>query len=206
MNKIELVRKYLLYVIYVLLITCIQVSFPDKMSLNGQIADLMFVFVVLTAYFFGLKDGIVVGIVVGILRDCFAAPAIIGFGGKVVSSVGIGAFTMFGVAVLSATVFTIKIKRKIVFALVTLVSVTLAYKLVGHGIIFLWTKLFSQTVYRLSFKQLVVDSILTQILLNLIAFVPLYLLLRFAGPYRKGVNPKLKSMDRREVDSSWLTI
>ena len=95
MNKVELIRKVALYSVYILFLTCFQVSFPDKLSLNGQIADLMFVFVVLVAYMFGLKDGIIIGLIVGILRDCFAAPAVIGLNGSVVSSVGIGAFLLF---------------------------------------------------------------------------------------------------------------
>lgn len=206
MNKVEIIRKYAVYTVYIILISCFQVSFPDKLSFNGQIADLMMVFVVLVAYFYGLKDGIIVGISVGILRDCFAAPAIVGFGGSVTSSIGIGAFTMFAVSVFSASVFTMKIKRKIIFALVTLLSVTVLYKLFGHAIIFVWTKIFSQAVYSLSIKELVVDSVLTQLLLNAIAAVPLYLLIRFAGPYSKGINPKLRSQEGRGADSSWLTI
>ena len=135
MNKVELVRKILVYTVYVLFLTCFQVSFPDKLSLNGQIADLMFVFVVLAAYMFGIKDGIIIGIIVGVLRDCFAAPAVVGFNGSVVSSVGIGAFTLFAVSVFSASVFTVKIKRKPAFALLTLICATLLYKVFGQGII-----------------------------------------------------------------------
>ena len=206
MNKVEIIRKYAVYAVYIIFLTSFQVSFPDKLTFNGQIADLMFVFVVLVAYFFGLKDGIIVGLCVGILRDCYAAPAILSYGGSVTSSIGIGAFTMFAVAVFSASVFTIKIKRKIIFALVTLLTITALYKFVGHGIIFIWTKIFSQAVYRLSFKELVVDSVLTQMLLNVVAAVPIYLLIRFVGPYSKGVNPKLRSQEGKGADSSWLTI
>jgi len=206
MSKVEIVRKYALYSVYILLLTCIQVSFPDKLSLNGQIADLMFVFVVLVSYYYGLIDGIVIGLIVGILRDCFAAPAIIGFNGNVVSSVGIGAFALFGVSVFSASVFTVRIKRKFAFALLTLVCATLLYKFFGHGIIFIWTKIFSGSLYRLSFKELIIDSVLTQLLLNVIAFLPIYVLLRFAGPYKRLKNPKLQAQEGRGTDNSWLTI
>lgn len=206
MNKVELIRKIVVYSVYILFLTCFQVSFPDKLSLNGQIADLMFVFVVLVAYMFGLKDGIIIGIIVGVLRDCFAAPAVIGFSGSVVSSVGIGAFTLFAASVFSATVFTIKIKRKPAFALLTLISVTALYKIVGHGTIYIWTRIFSKTIYQLSAKELFVDSIFTQIFLNILAAIPLYLLLRFVGPYKKGQNPMIRAQEGKGADSSWLTI
>ena len=206
MNKVELIRKIVVYSVYILFLTCFQVSFPDKLSLNGQIADLMFVFVVLVAYMFGLKDGIIIGIIVGVLRDCFAAPAVIGFSGSVVSSVGIGAFTLFAASVFSATVFTIKIKRKPAFALLTLISVTALYKIVGHGTIYIWTRIFSKTIYQLSAKELFVDSIFTQIFLNILAAIPLYLLLRFVGHYKKGQNPMIRAQEGKGADSSWLTI
>ncbi|MCR5803576.1 MAG: hypothetical protein K6G47_04885 [Clostridia bacterium] len=206
MNKVELIRKIVVYSVYILFLTCFQVSFPDKLSLNGQIADLMFVFVVLVAYMFGIKDGIIIGLIVGILRDCFAAPAVIGLTGSVVSSVGIGAFLLFSVAVFSASVFTIKIKRKPAFALLTLISVTALYKIFGHGIIFIWTRVFSKTLYHLSAKELFIDSIFTQIFLNILAAIPIYLLLRFVGPYKKGQNPMLSAQEGRGADSSWLTI
>ena len=47
MNKVEIIRKYAVYAVYIIFLTSFQVSFPDKLTFNGQIADLMFVFVVL---------------------------------------------------------------------------------------------------------------------------------------------------------------
>ena len=70
------IRKIVVYAIYIILISSIQVSFPDAFSLFGQTADLMFVFVVLAGYFNGFWDGAVVGFVCGLIRDVFSPPAV----------------------------------------------------------------------------------------------------------------------------------
>ena len=59
-----LIRKILVYIVYVFLICCFQVSFPDIMTYRGQVADLMLIFTVVVAYFFGFFDGAIVGIAV----------------------------------------------------------------------------------------------------------------------------------------------
>ena len=205
--RIDLIRKIALYAVYIILLTCFQVSFPDKLSFNGQIAGLMFVFVVLSAYMFGFRDGVIVGIIVGVLRDSFAAPAVIDFGGNTITSVGIGAFVMFSAAVFGATVFTIKIKRKVPFAFLTVLTATVTYKLIGHSVIWVWNAVFSDNNYRLSASQIIIDSVGTQVLLNLACAIPIWLLLRFAGPYKKGINPALEDKGLMlGGDSSWLTI
>ena len=42
------VRKIIVYAVYIILLSSIQVSFPDAFSFAGQTADLVFVFVVLS--------------------------------------------------------------------------------------------------------------------------------------------------------------
>lgn len=205
MNKQGLIRKIIVYAIYVMILTCFQVSFPDKISFNAQIADLMFVFVALVAYYYGIIDGIIIGLVVGVLRDCFAAPAISSFNGSITTSVGIGAFVMFLTAVFSATVFTQKMHRKMSFAIITVSVATLVYKVLGHAVIKIWMIVFSTSSYSLSIKEVAIDSILIQILLNVISALPLIFLLRFAGPYKNGVNPAL-SKNEIGGDQLWLTI
>lgn len=205
MNKKGLVRKILVYSVYILFIACFQVSFPDKLTFGTQIADLMFVFVALVSYYFGLLDGIVVGLIVGLLRDAFAAPAVTSLNGSTVSSVGIGAFVMFAVAVFCANAFTFHMHRKFSFAMISVISSTVIYKLLGHIVIKLWTLMFSQSSYNLSLQEVFIDSLLVQLVLNIIVALPLILLLRFAGPYSKGVNPSLID-DERGGRRTWLTI
>lgn len=204
-SKLSLIRKILVYAVYIIFLTCFQVSFPDKISFGAQIADLMFVFVSLVSFYYGLIDGIVVGIIVGILRDCFAAPAISSFNGGVTNSVGIGAFLLFLVAVFSATVFTQKMHRRFSFALITVITSTLIYKCLGHLVIKIWTSVFTASSYNLGIKEIFVDSILFQILLNVLIALPLIILLRFVGPYKNGVNPALMK-NETGGKQSWLVI
>jgi len=93
-NRPTLIRKIAVYAAYILLITTIQVTFPGVISLKGLHPDMMLALVVLCSYMFGFGDGIVVGALVGILRDYFAGPSITSVDGSVVASTGIGLLMM----------------------------------------------------------------------------------------------------------------
>ena len=205
MRRKQLVRKIVVYAIYILLITTFQVTFPGVISLSGLHPDLMFVMVVLCAYMFGFYDGIIVGVLVGFIRDYFSAPSISSLDGTVVSSVGIGLFVMIAVAALGSSFFTRRIERNFLLAFLSVVFITLLYKLAGHFVIYIWTSVLSDVSYNMDLKQALLKSILPQTALNLFASVPLYLMLKFMGPYKGGVNPVLID-EKGKVDNSWLTM
>lgn len=200
-----LIRKVLVYIVYTLSICCFQVSFPQIMTFRGQVADLMLIFTVVTAYFFGFFDGAVVGICVGLLRDYFAAPAIATLGGNTVSALGLGILLMFLASVFGSSFFTTRMRRNALFAFVAVSAATVIYKISGHILIRMWTGLVLHNTYNMTFKQILLDSILPQLLLNIIATLPIVLLLRFMGPYSKGINPKI-NVDGGLEDDLWLKI
>ena len=175
MNRPVLIRRILVYAIYIFLFACLQVSFPHFLSFHGQVADLMLVFTALAGYFYGFYDGIVVGVAVGVLRDYFAGPSING------------------------------LRRNVPFAFASVAFCTLVYKATGHILIRLWTVLIFKQPYNLTILDVLLDSILPQILLNVVAAVPIIILLRFAGPYKKGINPTLAAKGDTE-DGLWLVI
>ena len=175
------------------------------MSFHGQVADLMLVFTALAGYFYGFYDGIAVGIAVGILRDYFAGPAVNGLDGKPNPAVGIGLLVMFLTGALASSFFTVRMRRNVPFAFASVAFCTLVYKAAGHILIKLWTVLIFRHAYNLTIIDVLVDSILPQIMLNVIAALPIILLLRFAGPYRKGINPTLAAKGDTE-DDLWLVI
>ena len=72
MKKKPLIRKIIVYALYIVLLSSVQVSFSDKLSLMGQIADLMLVFVIISGYLFGARDALVVGLATGFIRDYFS--------------------------------------------------------------------------------------------------------------------------------------
>ena len=95
MNQRKLIRKIVVYAVYILLLSSLQVSYPNRLGFGGQTADITFVFVVLTGYFYGFKDGVIVGLIMGLVRDCLAPIAIIGIDGTVHVTAGIGMLVMF---------------------------------------------------------------------------------------------------------------
>ncbi len=197
MKKEPLIRKIVVYLILILFISSFQVSFPEVLSFHGQIADLMFVFVVLVSYMFGFRDGAVIAVITGFFRDYYANPIITGFDGKTVEILGLGVLVLFLAGAVSSSFFTDRLHRNWAFAFVSVLFCTFLYKLLGHLTIFAWSKLVLHQAYTLDYSQVIVDSMLPQMLLNLIAALPIFLFLRFIGPYAKGINPSLT--EEREV-------
>ena len=205
MRRPQQIRKYVVYALYLLLFSTVQVTFPGIVTFYGLRADLMFVLVVLCSYMFGFYDGIVFGALAGIIRDYFSAPSITTIDGTVTTAVGIGLFLMVAAAAFGSSFFTVRIERNFILAFVSVLIATLLYKTIGHFGIFLWSHIAKGTTYNLQLSQIVFRSVIPQIVLNMIAAVPLYLLLRFAGPYKKGINPVLID-EKRKGDNTWLTM
>ena len=200
------VRKIIVYTIYILLFTTIQISFPDRFSILGQTIDIMLVFVVLTAYFYDFKDGAVVGLIVGLIRDTFTSPAIRGIDGTLSVSIGLGMLLMFVAAAIASSFFTKRMNRNIPFAFVSVAFITLIYKVVGHLMVYGWVTLGAGREYGLTMSRIILTSVLPQILGNLIAAIPLIFLLRFLGPYSRNSLNKHKENTIKYGDDQWLTI
>lgn len=205
MRRPQQIRKFIVYALYLLLFSTVQVTFPGILTFYGIRADLLFVLVVLVSYMFGFYDGIVFGALAGIIRDYFSAPSITTLDGTVTTALGIGLFLMVAAAAYGSSFFTVRIERNFLLALLSVVTATLLYKVIGHILIFLWSNLVPGLSYNMGLSQIITRSVLPQTVLNLIAAVPIYLLLRFAGPYKKGVNPVLID-EKRKGDNSWLTM
>ena len=199
------IRKFIVYALYLLLFSTVQVTFPGILTFYGIRADLLFVLVVLVSYMFGFYDGIVFGALAGIIRDYFSAPSITTLDGTVTTALGIGLFLMVAAAAYGSSFFTVRIERNFLLAFLSVVTASLLYKVIGHILIFIWSNLVPGLSYNMGLSQIITRSVLPQTVLNLIAAVPIYLLLRFAGPYKKGVNPVLID-EKRKGDNSWLTM
>ena len=205
MRRPQQIRKFIVYALYLLLFSTVQVTFPGILTFYGIRADLLFVLVVLVSYMFGFYDGIVFGALAGIIRDYFSAPSITTLDGTVTTALGIGLFLMVAASAYGSSFFTVRIERNFLLAFLSVVTATLLYKIIGHILIFLWSNLVPGLTYNMGISQIITRSVLPQTVLNLIAAVPIYLLLRFLGPYRKGVNPVLID-EKRKGDNSWLTM
>ena len=137
----------------------------------------------LTGYFFGFKDGVIVGFITGLVRDCLAPIAVVGIDGTVRVTAGIGMLVMFLAGAVGSSFFTKRMHRNVPFAFVSIAFTTLLYKISGHFMAYSWSFIAPAAgSYNLGMYEIVVRSCLLQTLLNLIAGIPILLLLRFAGP------------------------
>ena len=191
MSKKERARQIIVYAVYVTSVCCLQVTFPHVFRLFGRTCDLMLVFVVLSGYLFGTKDGIVVGLFVGMLRDYFSGPVISGLNRAPVAVLGIGLLAFFYIGLLSSVLFRKRFRRKYNQAVIQVVFISAIYYSLGHICALIYLKMSQNIQAYHSLRYIILSSILPQILVNVIAALPLLLLLRFAGPYKKGIRTGL---------------
>jgi len=197
MTRKERIRKILVFSVYILILSSVQVTFPDFFTFHGQVADLMLVFVVMTGYFYGPIDGAVVGLIVGFIRDYFAGPSLGGNSNIPGATLGIGMLVFMYIGIMSAIFFTKTFHRRLLLGFVQIFIFTIIYKVGGHIMSFLVQILSGRGVEYLSFSHIILDSILPQIAVNLVAAILVILLIRYIGPYKKGVNKLLiEEMDR----------
>lgn len=191
MNKKDRARQIIVYTVYVTSVCCLQVTFPHVFRLLGRTCDLMLVFVVLSGYLFGTVDGIVVGLFVGMLRDYFSGPVITSMNDAPVAVLGIGLLAFLYVGILSSILFRTRFRRKYNLGLVQVAMVSAAYYSLGHILSWLYLKISRNITSYHSLRYILFSSIFPQILVNIVAAVPILLLLRFAGPYKKGIKSGL---------------
>ena len=201
-----IIRKIIVYAVYIILLSSIQVSFPDAFSFAGQTADMVFVFVVLSGYFNGFWDGAVVGLICGIVRDAFSPPAVVGLDGDVRVTAFIGAFTLFAAGITGASFFTRRMHRNIPFSIVSVMFATFCYKTAGYLLIYGWSTLSGTGSGLYSPLTALVYSFLPQLLLNTVASIPLIVLLRFLGPVSFKGNAGKDEVIEQEGDGTWLGI
>ncbi|MBO4649807.1 MAG: hypothetical protein J5653_01305 [Clostridiales bacterium] len=191
MNKKERARQIILYAVYITSVCCLQVTFPHVFGFFGRTCDLMLVFVVLSGYLFGTIDGIVVGLLVGMLRDYFSGPVITGMNNAPVAVLGIGLLAFLYVGILSSILFRTRFRRKYTLGLVQVAMVSAMYYSLGHILSWLYLKMSRNIASYHSIRYILLSSIFPQILVNVIAAIPILLLLRFVGPYKKGIKSGL---------------
>ena len=151
----------------------------------------MMVFVILTGYLFGTLDGAVIGLIMGVMRDVLASGPVIflvsGENGDMLSTpaLGVGMLLLLYIGIFSSVFFTKMFHRRLTLGFVQVLLITLIYKIVGHSIYYFIPLITNNDSDYLSFLSIMLDSILPQMAINLIISVPMIILLKFAGPYRK---------------------
>ncbi|MBR2750215.1 MAG: hypothetical protein IKD90_03685 [Clostridiales bacterium] len=205
MNKQKRARQILLYALYITSVCCLQVTFPGFFRLFGRTADLMLVFTVFAGYLFGPVDGIVVGLIVGLFRDYFSGPVVMGLNQEPVALLGIGMLSFMYIGLLSALLFRKRFRRKLFLGILQVELMTLIYYVSGHVLSYIYFSVSRTMTSYHSLRYVVVSCILPQLLVNAIAALPILLVLRFIGPYSKGVRSALVDGYSME-DKQWQSV
>ncbi|MBP5261717.1 MAG: hypothetical protein J6Z43_06295 [Clostridiales bacterium] len=201
------VRKIIVYLLYILLIPSIQITMCSKYAIIGQTADLMLVFAVLTGFLYGFREGMIIGGLVGLIRDIFASPVIAGADNSLSLSFGLGMLVMFLAGVFGAIFFEGRTNRNFPLGVLAVFIFTLLYKTAGHLAVYIWNSAFIGGVNAPDIAVILRDSVLISVLLNAAASVPLYFLLKYLGPVRSSGKQTSGKKELTYGDSGkWLTI
>lgn len=187
-------RPILNYIFYAVLLAVVQVTVLRDIRIFGEQPDLTLVLAILTGYLFGMTDGILVGLGAGFLRDMLAG-----------RTLGLGMLLLMYAAILSRVMLADFFRRKTWMGLVQVFLVTVLYETAIALLSWFFPMLPEQVP---SFAR-VMEKLLLQLpvqgLLNVLAAVPLILLLRYHGPYDPRV--LLEDLDDGSTgEGKWRTI
>jgi len=202
MKKGERVRQIVVYALFIMTCACIQVTFSQTFSLFGRTADFMLILVVLTGYLFGSVEGAVIGLIIGFLRDYFSGPAFGSIDREPTAVLGIGMLVFMYIGIGASLFFRRRFQKKLFLGLLQVMIFTMLYCFIGHIASFIALAVMNPQSEYHTFKYIIVDSLLPQLLVNLLCAVPILLLLRFAGPYKNGVHHYLVDGHSME-DNAW---
>ncbi len=175
-----LARPILIYAAYVLTFAIFQVTMLPELDILPARPDLTLVLAILTGYLFGLPDGILLGLSAGFLRDMLAG-----------RSLGLGMLLLMYAAIAAHFLLRDFFRRKTWMGLVQIFLVTLLYELTLVLLSWFFPMLPDQVP---AFRPMLWRLVLTmplQGLANVIAGIPVLLLLRYKGPY----DPKMLDED-----------
>jgi len=160
------------YALFLIVLSMLQFSIPDTLSVMGVKPDLLFVFAILAGYLYGITDAIVIGLLTGFIRDAFAGRFL-----------GLGMLLCLYCSIIAAIFLKKILSRNIFLAMIQVVFATVIYQtsLIFISVVFFAVSIPMFEYISWSFQ----NKILPSIILNLCVAVILYLLLNITGPYKK---------------------
>ncbi len=170
-------RRILVYLLYAISLAILQTILPPGLAFWGARPDLTLILAVLTGYLYGLKDGILVGLLAGFMRDMLAG-----------RSLGLGMLLCMYAAILSWGMFRGHFRRNVFVGLAQTGLITILYQLIIAVLSWLLPMLPDQIPGFWHVLQLFALNLPAQLLINILAAIPLLFLLRYAGPYDRNNN------------------
>lgn len=185
MTRRAKLRLVLVYTVYLLLAFALQSLWSQDTLFLGAKPNFLLLLAVLAGYQFGYNDAIVIGLLAGFLLD-FAS-------GRVI---GVGMLSLMLAALIASRLFQKNFTRSILPAILTSALCTLFYELMVH-LALAMNLLFNDLPLALINIDLLMTRSLASILINIIVLLPMFILLRFFGPYRRSYGAKRVDVDRR---------
>ena len=169
------IRLLFVYAVYIILLSQLQVTLPDRFLILGSRPDLTRVLVIACGYLFGRQDGIIAGLAAGFMRDLFAG-----------RTLGLGMLLLMYIGLLAGTALRGRFRLNLFIGLLQVIWLTVAYELVITVIVYL-APMLPDVVHDAGLLfRLTAATLPGQLLANLIVAVPLDLLLWLVGPYRRS--------------------
>lgn len=189
MTKRAYIRAFIVYTFYLLLAFAIQSAWPSQSYSQLVKPNFLLVFSVVSAYQFGYKDAIVLGLLSGFLLDYMAGRLI-----------GIGILILLFSALIAAELFRRNLTRSILPAILTTIICSSFYEIFTRVILYLvlWI---DEAIVRPVNLIAEVPLILRAIFLNLLILLPTFILVRYFGPYKRSIG--YGHVDRKGADSRW---
>ncbi len=168
-------RRILVYTGLCLAMGLLQVTLPDSLALWGSRPDLTLVLAVLSGYFFGSVDGFAVGLGAGLMRDLLAG-----------RSLGLGMLLLLYLGLGSAFLFKRLFRRNVFFALIQVTLMTALYQLALLLTALILPFLEESHLPAALLARRLLQALPGQLIVNVLAAVPLIIFLVLAGPYRRN--------------------
>lgn len=162
----------MVYALWLLLMGLLQTVWPPLGS-QGQKPNFLLALASLSGFLFGTGDGFWVGLVAGFIMDFFHGRAI-----------GLGMLLLMLGGILSSRFLRRRASRNLIFALLAVATVQMLFTVFSHAAIAL--AIYLADLPLPGYEPLPLLQELTAPLVpTLFAAAPMYLLLYFAGPYRR---------------------
>ncbi|HHX37883.1 MAG TPA: rod shape-determining protein MreD [Clostridiaceae bacterium] len=188
-TKREYLRIFFVYFFYVILVTWLQFMWPDMGMVKMIKPDFQLVLTLISAYLYGFADGVAVGLCCGILRDCLAARYL-----------GTGLLMLFLCGILASTMMQKRFTNNLVTIFLLTVVITFILDMAVFIAQIALLRGTDAVVWHISIVNVLAARVLPQILINVMATIPVYLLLRNFGPYpRKQQKEAMKQQEIEDV-------
>ena len=167
-------RLVLVYGAYILGMSLLQVTWPEVLTIRGARPDLALVFAAVAGYLYGTMDGAVVGLLCGFMLDMQS--------GRIL---GLGMLSLMFTGMIPGLLFRRVFRKSALYAAAGVMVSAMLFHVSMYGLSYLFPTLrdIGRNLYL--FNNIFWQNVLPSVLVDTAIAVPIALLVRRFGPYRK---------------------